>query len=155
RPSCNRLLTLNCHLRTVGKIKALPARCQSELMEIIRYPTKSAVFLRDGRLDDAIMAEREDLAIKERYLGAEDMETAGTRLFLAALLARAKQDDEAERLNNEVLTVLLELVGEEHPDTTTAYNNLTQNLRAQGKLHAVRALHDRTLRTRIDTLGET
>jgi hypothetical protein len=47
---------------------------------------------------------------------------------------RQGRSDEAERLQVEVLENITRMLGEEHPDTTTAMSNLEKMLRDQGKL---------------------
>jgi|CZKX01.1.fsa_nt_gi hypothetical protein len=72
----------------------------------------------------------------------------------AAFLASAQGDHAAaRRLQERVTDVTTRLLGEEHPRTLVAMNNLAETLRAQGDLPAARRLQERVLEAMIRTRG--
>ncbi|MGH9277300.1 MAG: tetratricopeptide repeat protein, partial [Acidimicrobiales bacterium] len=60
----------------------------------------------------------------------------------------------ARRLQEEVLAAWREVLGERHPDTLTAANNLAGTLQAQGDYAAARTLQEEVLAARREVLGE-
>jgi tetratricopeptide (TPR) repeat protein len=61
---------------------------------------------------------------------------------------------EAEKPLRQALAILLEVHGEQHPDTANGYNNLAYCLTAQGKPNEALSLHRRALAIRLVVLGE-
>src|SRR5574337_122851 len=60
----------------------------------------------------------------------------------------------AREANAAALTMATEVLGEDHPDTLTAKNNLAETLCAQGDLAGARTLHGAVLAARRRVLGE-
>ena len=52
------------------------------------------------------------------------------------------------------MAICLKVLGEDHPDTATSYNNLASNLNAQGKYGAAEPLYQKALAIRLKVLGE-
>ena len=52
------------------------------------------------------------------------------------------------------MAIRLKVLGEDHPDTATSYNNLASNLNAQGKYGAAEPLFQKALAIRLKVLGE-
>ena len=48
----------------------------------------------------------------------------------------------------------MKVLGEDHPDTATSYNNLANNLYSQGKYAAAEPLYQKALAIRLKVLGE-
>jgi len=60
----------------------------------------------------------------------------------------------ARKVLESVLTVQLELLGEEHPNTLISMNNLAESLREQGDLTGARTLQEKVLEISRRVLGE-
>jgi tetratricopeptide (TPR) repeat protein len=75
---------------------------------------------------------------------------------LAAAFLASKQGDHAgaRRLQQRVLEVRTRVLGEKHPDTLTAMNNLAGTLSAQGDHPGARRLQERVLEAMTRVLGE-
>ena len=63
--------------------------------------------------------------------------------------------DEAEPLYRKALEIRRQVLGEDHPETATRYNNLASNLDAQGKYAEAEPLHRRALEIRRRALKKT
>ena len=60
----------------------------------------------------------------------------------------------AKAESQEALLILSDILGEDHPDTTTICNNLAEALRYQGKYAEAEAMHHWALAIRLKVLGE-
>jgi tetratricopeptide (TPR) repeat protein len=103
-----------------------------------------------GKYAEAEAMHRQALQLQEIVLGKDHPDTLrSTNNLIESLRHQGKyqaladlalnwwrqgRSDEAERLQVEVLENITRMLGEEHPDTTTAMNNLEKMLRDQGKL---------------------
>ncbi len=83
-----------------------------------------------------------------RHLLTSDLNTHEERtlaLWVAHLDYERADYDSARKLQEQVLAASRRLLGEEHPDTLTAMNNLAQTLNAQGDLAGARKLEEQAL----------
>jgi tetratricopeptide (TPR) repeat protein len=129
---------------------------------------------------EAIRLGEELLALRTKVQGAEHWETVNEKWELAALKKvaalpeakrigwrQAKQGDaEARRLEQkaqyvkalplrqERLKWCRQVLGEDHPDTATSYNNVAFILNAQGKYAEAGPLFQKALDIRRQVLGE-
>ena len=93
------------------------------------------------------------LAIREKLLGAEHLDTASTLHTLAGLL-RAQGDLAGARKHHErVLMIREKALGRDHVHTATSLNNLALVLSEQGDLKGAKALYDRAVTIYERTLG--
>ncbi|KAF5327971.1 hypothetical protein D9758_017749 [Tetrapyrgos nigripes] len=88
------------------------------------------------------------------YMYGGIMPTVFVRICLAQILGDAGMWTQAEQLEEEVLGVRREELGEHHPDTLTSMANLASTYRARGKLEAAEQLEEEVLGVRREGLGE-
>ena len=62
--------------------------------------------------------------------------------------------DEALVYYQKALTIRIKVLGEEHPDVATSYNNIGAALEAQGKYDEALVYYQKALTIRIKVLGE-
>jgi tetratricopeptide (TPR) repeat protein len=136
--------------------------------------------LQAGRIAEAIPPAREKLDVLVRFRGKDHWQTGDARRELdtyqgLAARPRAVQDRFAEairdsargfelddrgqyapalELEQKSLALLREILGEDHPDTATSYNNLAATLFAQGKHVEAEAMLRRALAIELKALGE-
>ncbi len=130
-------------------------RLPSSRIEEVSYTADElALFLKDAALYDA--AEplfRRALATREKTLGPDHPDTAGS-LNSLALLFQSKGDYEgAEPLYRRALTIYEKTLGPDHPDTAGSLNNLALLLRSKGDYDGAESLYRRTLAIRERALG--
>jgi len=148
------------------RIEALEARCRS-LMLI-------------GEAGEALATFRDLAKARERLHGATHWRTVDARWQVrhlekvASLSGSAKAElAEAEKLNaradqirqmgkyaeaapllERALAIRHRILGDEHPDTASSYNNLAWTLDAQGKYAQTAPLYEKALAVRCKILGE-
>jgi tetratricopeptide (TPR) repeat protein len=99
--------------------------------------------LRDlDRLAKLTPAEQADLALARR------LKTQGLSFYAKAKYAEAK------KLFQQTLDIHKRILGEEHSDTGTSYNNLALAVRGQGQYAAAEKLHRQALAIDLKVLGE-
>jgi tetratricopeptide (TPR) repeat protein len=111
---------------------------------------------RQGELADYAQARplfEHALAIREKTLGPEHVDTAASLNNLAVLLMAQGNLAGARPLYERLLTIAEKVLGPEHPNTATSLNNLAGLLRAQGDLADARLLFERSLAIDENALG--
>jgi tetratricopeptide (TPR) repeat protein len=93
------------------------------------------------------------LALREKRLGPDHPDTAGTLNNLALLLWDKGSHEAARPLLERALAINEKTFGPEHGATATSLNNLALLLRDQGDLAAARSLFERALAVAEKTLG--
>ena len=78
--------------------------------------------------------------------------TSASRLALD--LGELGEHQQARELQNDALTRLRRVLGDDHPDTLTAASGLAAHLRALGEYQQARALDEDTLARRRRVLGD-
>jgi hypothetical protein len=133
-----------------------------------------------GRFQDALQAAEGELALRQNAQGTDHWQTATSRWEVEAwrrvlrqdaatqkkmaaalsLVRRANELEarghrrEAQPLREDLLALLRHALGEEHPATAAAYDNLAGNLYAQGQYAAVEPLVRKALAIQRRALGE-
>ena len=90
------------------------------------------LYKNQGKYEEAEPLYQRALAIKERVLGEEHPDTAGSLNNLALLYADQGKYEEAEPLYQRALAIYERVLGEEHPDTKRVqenYNDLLQKMK--------------------------
>ena len=110
---------------------------------------------------DAVLIGFEYLLAAERYLLAVDRlpeETdvlrAGYLNYAAVNFDKGGRYEEAEPLYRKGLEIFQRVLGKEHPDTATSYNNVAYILDAQGRYEKAEPLYRKGLEIRQRVLGE-
>jgi tetratricopeptide (TPR) repeat protein len=85
------------------------------------------------------------LAIRERVLGPEHLDTATSLNNLAGLYWSQRQYAQAEPLYQRALTIDEKVYGPDHPDVATDLNNLARLYQDQGKYEQAEPLYQRAL----------
>jgi Tetratricopeptide repeat/TIR domain len=107
-------------------------------------------------VDARAHAELESGVAHARELTCDVNEALGTELLGWVARYDYERGDlaGARELEERVVAARGRLLGEEHPDTLTAMNNLAETLRAQGDRAGARELHERVLEARGRLLGD-
>ncbi len=129
---------------------------------------------------EAARAAEELAALRARVQGADHWQAHDARLKVATLKtigglgkeerAEVRQADavtrqadnlraqgkyaDAQPLYEKALAIYRKALGEDHPDTATAYNKVAVNLNAQGKHAAAQPLYEKALAIKRKALGE-
>jgi tetratricopeptide (TPR) repeat protein len=106
-----------------------------------------------GALDQARALLERALAIREKQLGPNHLDTALSLNNLATVLADQDNLAEARRLFERALAIRERQLGPDDPDTARSLNNLGSVLEAQGDLAGARPLIERALAIRERQLG--
>ena len=109
---------------------------------------------RQGKLEEAVVMQKEVLGKIRRILGEEHLDTISAINGLACTLRRRGQLEEAAAMQREVLEKRRQILGEEHPNTITAINNLAVTLSKQKKLEEAAAMQKEALEKCRRILGE-
>jgi len=78
----------------------------------------------EGKYQEAIPIAEKLLAIREKQLGLQNPETAGSLNSLATLYFQTGAYEKAEPLYQQALQIRQKTLGPEHPDTATSLHNL-------------------------------
>ena len=78
---------------------------------------------------------------------------AGAHSLMGQVLFQMGTFEEGKRHFERSLALQLQLLGSEHPDVASSYNNLAAVLRGQGDLKQAKEYHERALAIRQQTLG--
>jgi tetratricopeptide (TPR) repeat protein len=96
---------------------------------------------------------REALAINEKVLGPDHLDTAWSLGNLAGLLLEQGDPAGARPLQERALAIYEKVFGPEHPNTATSLNNLALLLQGQEDLEGARPLLERALKIYEKVLG--
>jgi CHAT domain-containing protein/tetratricopeptide (TPR) repeat protein len=141
-------------LDTLQRFTRLPSPVQREVAEMAGLRAKVIDLAQAGRFAEAEQLLRKTLAVTQKVLGEDHVDTAVCCNDIAYLLDAQGKHAEAELLARQALTIRQKILGEEHPDTAQTYNNLACNLDAQSKFADAEPLHFRALAIRRKVLGE-
>ncbi len=97
---------------------------------------------------------RETLALQEKLLGKEHLDTLITRNDLGGALTDQGKYTEAEEIYQETLALGEKALGKEHPDTLISKNNLGDVLIHQGKYTEAEEIHREELLLSEKVLGK-
>ena len=131
-----------------GRRAAPRCKAPSLINELASYRTWALAAYTEART----LYERA-LAIRERVLGPDHLETAGSLNDLGILLDKQGHLAEARAMAERALTIREKTLGPEHPLTATSLNNLAVVLTGQGELAAARPLRERALAIFEKALG--
>jgi tetratricopeptide (TPR) repeat protein len=136
--------------------------------------------LEEGAFDRAVETAREIASLRERWQGerhGESVAARGAVRWCEGLLRLPEKDQQevarsfrahaegsalsgqhkyraAEERHRQALAIRRKVLGEEHPDTATSYNNVGYNLSEQGKYAEAQPLYEKALAIRRKVLGE-
>ncbi len=106
-----------------------------------------------GKYQEARPLMQRALAIREKVLGPEHPDTAGSLNKLAMLYFTLGQYDQALPLYRRALAINKKVLGPEHPDTATSLNNLAELYITLGQYDQALPLHQRALAISEKVLG--
>jgi tetratricopeptide (TPR) repeat protein len=106
-----------------------------------------------GSYSEAVQLLRDAFAMRERLLGPEHVDTAGTLGQLASLLRAQGDLSGAQEHEERVLSIREKALGRDHIHTATSLNNLALLLSDQGDLAGARPLYDRAIAIYEQALG--
>jgi tetratricopeptide (TPR) repeat protein len=137
-------------LSVAGKFAA--ARSAAEQVVRLRARVQGASHWQTGdarrRVEVLAKVARAQAERRKAFAALAELEEQARRLWQQAQHARA------EPLYRQALATRLQLLGEEHPDTATSYNNLALCLQEQGQVAHAETLLRRALAVRREVLGE-
>jgi tetratricopeptide (TPR) repeat protein len=119
----------------------------SLLNSVAIYFFSSAAYLSARRLFERV------LAMRQKALGPEHPDTAGTLNDLASVFFIQGEFAGARRLFERALSIREKALGPEHPDTATSLDNLAVLLEARREFATARRLFERALGIREKVLG--
>ena len=147
-PLCARLVA---HVQVVDE---LVGDAGGEALAVSALMNRIGSYLRcTGDLRLARRAYERALAIRERELGPEHVETAESLNDLAGLLRERGELVAARPLHERALAIRERTLGPEHASTSNSLNNLGFLLRDQGDLVGARRLLERAVAIRERALG--
>jgi tetratricopeptide (TPR) repeat protein len=111
------------------------------------------MYRREGRLHQAAMCFEESLALRQRGLGADHIDTLASKSNLAGVLRLQGQLDEAQFLEEGVIEARERLLGPEHLDTLAARANLAATLAQQNRTAEALNIQDSVLDAYLRQLG--
>jgi len=107
-----------------------------------------------GAYDRALPYWVKVMKIREKVLGEEHPDTAGSYNNLAVLYKLKGEYDKAEPLYKKALEIRQKVLGEEHPDTATSYGNLAGLYMSKGEYDKAEPLYKKALEIYKKVLGE-
>ena len=139
-PQCERLLP---HAMA-GRQAIEDQRLESEVAANLLLKTANYLYGR-AQYEQAKPLYQRALAIREKALGPDHPDTAGSLNNLAALYDSQGQYEQAEPLYQRALAIREQALGPDHPDTATSLNNLAALYASQGRYEQVEPLYQRAL----------
>ena len=109
--------------------------------------------LQAGRYAEAIPLAQQVLAMREKALGPDHPDVAGSLNNLAELYNEQGRYAEAEPLYKRALAIRERALGPDHPDVAQALNNLAGLYENQGRYAEAEPLYKRALAIRERVLG--
>jgi CHAT domain-containing protein len=106
-----------------------------------------------GRFADAEPLYKRSLAIREKALGPDHRDVAGSLDGLATLYWRQGRYTDAEPLLKRSLTIYENVLGPDHPHVAEVLNNLADLYQRQGRFADAEPLYKRSLAIREKALG--
>ncbi|HVR61681.1 MAG TPA: tetratricopeptide repeat protein, partial [Polyangia bacterium] len=99
----------------------------------------------EGRLREALEANQQALALKEKVLPAEHPDIATSLGNIALILQNLKRNQEALQFIDRAISILEKTLGSQHPDLATQFSNRGELLNALGRPTDARASFERAL----------
>lgn len=112
------------------------------------------IYFSMGEYDNALSLHKKSLAIREKILGLESLDTANSYNSIAELYQAQGDYIKALPLYKKSLAIREKKLDEEHPDTATSYNNLAILYKLQGDYVKALSLYQKALSIREKILGE-
>ncbi|WP_229205957.1 KGGVGR-motif variant AAA ATPase [Duganella sp. Leaf126] len=111
------------------------------------------LYLQEGRLRQATACFEESLALRQRAMGDEHLDTVASKGNLAGALRLQGQLDEAQFLEESVIAARERLLGPEHLDTLAARSSLAATLAQQHRTAEALNVQDSVLDAYLRQLG--
>ncbi len=123
------------------------------------YNNLGLVYEKQGKINDAEAALKDDLAICLKTLGREHPDTAITYNNLGELLWKTGDYENALKMTEEALSIRKQTLGEDDPSLASSYNNLSAICSMKGELGQALAFSEKAVdileRTRGSNSTET
>ena len=116
---------------------------QAQGSEWERLNAEAISLYKQGRYDQAAVAEKKALQVAEQNLGPDHPDVATSLNNLAELYREQGQYAQAEPLFKRSLAILEKALGPDHPDVATTLNNLAALYKKTGREKEAKALEDR------------
>src|ERR1039457_913697 len=126
---------------------------QAQGSEWERLNAEAISLYKQGRYDQAVVAEKKALQVAEQNVGPDHPDVAQSVNNLAELYTAQGQYAQAEPLYKRSLAIWEKALGPDHPDVATSLNNLAGLYRAQGQYAQAEPLYKRSLAIREKALG--
>ena len=114
-------------------VAALQRLGDPDELEVDRLNWYGAIVSREGRLDDALIAARQQLAVAERAFGKNHVFYAYALVSLSFALKDLRRDAEAEGLEERGCKIVEQQLGTTHPQAIRCLNNRSAALTDQGR----------------------
>ncbi len=138
------------------RLRELGSSDNDQLLGFSKFLLSSGIlFWQLGEQMEAERVDRECLAIRQKILGDQALDTLAAVNQLALLLKAQGKLAEATPLFELALSGTQVHLGPNHADVMPILNNLASLLRMQGKYEEAEPLYRRALRTRKEFLGDT
>lgn len=111
------------------------------------------MYRQEGRLRQAAACFEESLALRQRAMGDDHLDTLTSKGNLAGVLRLQGQLDEAQFLEEGVIAARERMLGPEHPDTLAARANLAATLAQQHRTAEALNIQDSVLDAYLRQLG--
>ncbi|NEU73123.1 CHAT domain-containing protein [Hassallia byssoidea VB512170] len=125
----------------------------AELEEATRLNEQVLQLYKEGKYSQAIPLAERALEIREKLLGKENLDVAGSLNNLAFLYQHQGSYQKAEPLYVRSLAIFEKALGKEHPLVATSLNNLAELYRVQGSYQKAEPLYLRSLAIDEKALG--
>ena len=116
---------------------------QAQGSEWERLNAEAISLYKQGRYDQAVVAEKKALQVAEQNLGPDHPDVATSLNNLAGLYREQGQYAQAEPLFKRSLAIWEKALGPDHPDVATTLNNLAALYKKTGREKEAKALEDR------------
>ncbi len=116
---------------------------QAQGSEWERLNAEATSFYKQGRYDQAVVAEKKALQVAEQNLGPDHNDVATSLNNLAWLYMAQGQYAQAEPLYTRSLAIMEKALGPDHPSVATVLCNLATLYRKTGREIEAKALEDR------------
>jgi eukaryotic-like serine/threonine-protein kinase len=125
--------------------EATPTDQRDSLGYVILTANRAMLLEAMGRVEEAIVMCRQALALCEKVMGPDSLQTNTTRSNLAFLLITAGRPGEGLPLMEQALATAERSAGESHRTTLILMNNLGKSYQDQGEHERALALYDRAI----------
>ncbi|SNS19570.1 Tetratricopeptide repeat-containing protein [Sphingomonas laterariae] len=136
-----------------ASIPPLRAPTAAEQAQIERITAALETATAERRWADAVALGKQALAIEETTAGPDHPEVAGTQALIAGWLANQDKFAEADPYYQRSYAIFAKRLGDGHPLTMTAANNLATNYQALGRFADAQPIYQQVLDASIATYG--